>query len=44
MKQACYIATDVLTCDQDIVADLLILPDKNGAKKIIYDNESDEFE
>jgi hypothetical protein len=33
MKQACYIAADALTCDQDIVADLLILPDKSKPRK-----------
>lgn len=33
MKQVCYIAADVLTCDQDVVADLLILPDKSKPKK-----------
>ena len=33
MKQACYIAADVLTCDQDVVAELLILSDKSKPKQ-----------
>ena len=41
MKQACYIASDALTCDQDVVADLLILSDKSKPKKNDSDNESD---
>lgn len=32
----CYIATDILTCDQDIISDFFILPDKN--KKLRKDS------
>jgi hypothetical protein len=41
MKQACYIAADVLTCDQDVVAELLILPDKFKPKRKDSGNESE---
>lgn len=44
MKNVCYIAADILTCDQDVVADLFILPDKNKKNKNDSDNESDGFE
>lgn len=40
MKNACYIASDVLTSDQNIIADLLILPNKSKPKKNDSDNES----
>lgn len=37
-KQAYYIATDALTCDQDIVSDLLILPDGSKPRKVSSGN------
>ena len=41
MKNVCYIAADILTCDQDIIADLLILPDKLRPVKKDSGDESD---
>jgi hypothetical protein len=41
MKNVCYIACDILTCDQDVVADLFILPDRSKPIKKDSDNESE---
>ena len=41
MKTVCYIATDILTCDQNIVGDLFILPNKGDNSEASLNSDSD---